>query len=319
MARLADRLARGRGRPDADLVQVPRPHVGDELAAAPPDAVQRSAGTSIVASAAVGYFSRIRASSVPSEASASASPPRPGLCPMTRTEPTSRGRTRRGPAAPPRSRRTALPRRPPRPHPRGRPRHARVSPGPAAQVSTARVRAEPLRPEMIGNRARGPPPPPRERPVAVGERPVFPARLGMTQQIHALHRTHPQPTEHSSAITVPRTRSSGRRGRRQRRADDQRHKRHQRRHEPAVQAHHPAVRLRRRFGRTEQRGRAVAGVLLAALHQGRRSRDPRLTAAGREDLGPTQVEGPRRVRAINIPNLPYSTDRISVQLNDFEQ
>jgi hypothetical protein len=24
------------------------------------------------------------------------------------------------------------------------------------------------------------------------------------------------------------------------------------------------------------------------------------------------------VRAINIPNLPYSTDRISVQLNDFE-
>jgi hypothetical protein len=24
------------------------------------------------------------------------------------------------------------------------------------------------------------------------------------------------------------------------------------------------------------------------------------------------------VRAINIPNLPYSTDQISVQLNDFE-
>jgi hypothetical protein len=28
--------------------------------------------------------------------------------------------------------------------------------------------------------------------------------------------------------------------------------------------------------------------------------------------------GRGRVRAINIPNLPFSTDRISVQLNDFE-
>jgi Lipase C-terminal domain len=48
---------------------------------------------------------------------------------------------------------------------------------------------------------------------------------------------------------------------------------------PAIEAHHRAVRLRRRLGRADQCERTAAGVLLAALHQRRGSRDRGLKAA----------------------------------------
>jgi hypothetical protein len=97
VARLADRLASGRGRLDPGrtraLAQVPWSHVGHELAAAALERVPAVGRQVNRASAAVGYFTSTRASS--------ASPPAPARaargpdCAMTRTEPTSGWSARR--------------------------------------------------------------------------------------------------------------------------------------------------------------------------------------------------------------------------------
>jgi hypothetical protein len=198
VARLADRLARAEaGGPGPDAGPSPGPVVARRPRARRRRARARSSGRQAGQSCERG--SRVllvhpRELGLPASASASCS--RPGLCPMTRTEPTSGWSARRrassaaslapyGPSSKTTS--TSSPRAPSTRSSVSRARRAGEHSTSSGRIPSAlRDRRSPARPAS----------PPRERPVAVGERPVLAARLGMTQQIHALHRTHPLPTEH---------------------------------------------------------------------------------------------------------------------------